>query len=76
MIGFALATNFKGLAHTWVESSGHSPELLHNANVALHSGEEEHEKFKRDTMPKILGWGFMALGTTVAIAGIVDLVSK
>lgn len=76
LAGFTLATNFKGLAHKWVDSSGHGPEPLHRANVALHGDEEEHERFKRDTMPKILGWGFMVMGTTAAIAGIVDLIRK
>ena len=76
LIGLVLATNFKGFAHKWVDSSEHSPEWLHRANVALHGGEENHERFKREVTPKIVGWGFMALGAMAAVAGIVDLVSK
>jgi len=76
LTGFGLATNFKGLAQKWADSSGHSPELLHRANVALQGGEEEHERFKRDVMPKIVGWGFMVMGTMAVIAGIVDLIAK
>jgi putative Ca2+/H+ antiporter (TMEM165/GDT1 family) len=44
------------------------------ANVAMFGGEAQHERFRRETMPKILGALFIVFGLAAFVTGVVDLI--
>ena len=69
VIGFILVTNYKGLAHRFVDNAAKPPFLegtSRRVNLAVFGSEEKVQRFNRDVMPKIVGWPFLVVGVLIS----------
>ena len=48
--------------------------IVTRLNVAMFGGKEQHERFRRETMPRVLGALFLVVGLASIVTGVVFLI--